>query len=138
MLHSGSHPAFAGYTSKRALADFAVRQDGTQIPLAQLQGQPLVAVAAIARPAGFFSMLRERGLTLMHTIALPDHYDFDSWMPTPDKGYTLICTEKDAIKLWRSDPDALAVPLQFTPEPAFLAAVDTLLDAKLSSPHTAT
>ena len=138
VLHSGAHPAFAGFTSKRALADFAVRQDGTRLPLAQLQGQPLLAVAAIARPEEFFSMLRARGLTLTHTIALPDHYDFDSWMPTPDKGYTLICTEKYAVKLWRGHPAARAVPLQFAPEPAFLAAVDALLDAKLSSPHTAT
>ncbi|MDR3453930.1 MAG: tetraacyldisaccharide 4'-kinase [Rhodoferax sp.] len=138
VLHSGPHPAFAGFTSKRALADFAVRQDGTQIPLTQLQGQPLVAVAAIARPEGFFNMLRERGLTLTHTIALPDHYDFDSWMPTTDKGYTLICTEKDAVKLWHGHPAALAVPLQFAPEPAFLVVADALLDAKLSSPHTAT
>jgi tetraacyldisaccharide 4'-kinase len=42
----------------------------------------------------------------------------------------MICTEKDAVKLWREAPDALAVPLVCEPEPAFFSA----LDAKLSSP----
>ena len=138
VLHSGLHPAFAGYTAHRSLAQFAVRQDGTRLALAQLLGQPLVAVAAIARPEGFFDMLRELGLSLIQTIALPDHYSFDSRFPLPDNGYTLICTEKDALKLWRNRPDALAVPLQFAPEPAFLAAIDAMLDAKLSSLSTAT
>ena len=138
VLHSGLHPAFAGYTAHRGLAQFAVRQDGTQLPLANLLGRPLVAVAAIARPEGFFDMLRERGLTLAQTIALPDHYSFDSEIPLPGNGYMLVCTEKDALKLWRNHPDALAVPLQFSPEPAFLAAIDALLDAKLSSLSKAT
>lgn len=138
VLHTGSNPAFAGFTARRALAEFAVRRDGTRVPLAQLQGQALTAVAAIARPANFFEMLRERGLTLADTIALPDHYDFNSFMMNMDKGKTLICTEKDAMKLWADHPDALAVPLEFEPEPAFLAAADALLDAKLSSVHTGT
>jgi tetraacyldisaccharide 4'-kinase len=137
VLHSGSHPAFAGYTARRSLAEFAVRQDGTRVALAELSGQPLAGVAAIARPEGFFDMLRQQGLTLARTIALPDHYSFDSVASIPDDGCTLICTEKDALKLWRGRPDALAVPLQFAPEAAFLAAVDALLDAKLSSLLTA-
>jgi tetraacyldisaccharide 4'-kinase len=136
VLHTGSNPAFAGFTARRALAEFAVRRDGTHVPLAQLQEQPLIAVAAIARPASFFDMLRERGLTLAETIALPDHYDFNSFMVNGDKDKPLVCTEKDAVKLWVDHPDALAVPLQFEPEPAFLSAADALLDAKLSSAHT--
>ena len=138
VLHTGSNPAFAGFTARRALAQFAVRRDGTHVPLAQLQGQALIAVAAIARPANFFEMLRARGLTLVDTIALPDHYDFNSFTVNMDKGKTLVCTEKDAVKLWTDHPNALAVPLQFEPEPAFLAAADALLDAKLSSVHTGT
>jgi len=138
VLHTGSTPAFAGFTARRALAEFAVRCNGTRVPLAQLRGESLIAVAAIARPTNFFDMLRERGLTLADTIALPDHYDFDSFMVNMGKGETLICTEKDAFKLWIHHPEALAVPLEFEPEPAFLAAADTLLDAKLSSAHTGT
>lgn len=138
VLHTGSNPAFAGFTARRALAEFAVRRDGTRVPLAQLRGQSLIAVAAIARPANFFDMLREHGLTLADTIALPDHYEFDSFLISRDKDKIVICTEKDAVKLWIHHPEALAVPLQFEPEPAFLAAADALLDTKLSSAHTGT
>jgi tetraacyldisaccharide 4'-kinase len=97
--------------------------------LEELAKAPVVAVAAIAKPESFFQMLRDRGLSLQQAVALPDHYDFDSWNPARHKGLRLVCTEKDALKLWRHAPDALAVPLAFAPEPAFFAA----LDAKLSS-----
>ena len=145
VLHSGMHPAFpGGYRAQRTLADDAHTADGTPVALAglaksaALAHQPLLALAAIAQPDAFFSMLRARGLRLAQTLALPDHYDFNSWSRPSDKGYTLICTEKDAVKLWPLHPDALAVPLIFTPEPAFLAALDQLLSrqlSKLSSPH---
>jgi tetraacyldisaccharide 4'-kinase len=139
VLHSGGKPAFAGFTARRALADHALRRDGSQLPLASLIGQRLIAVAAIAKPEAFFQMLRERALQVQRCIALPDHHDFDNWTRPADAGYALICTEKDALKLWRKAPKALAVPLMFEPEPAFFAALDAklssfaALDAKLSS-----
>jgi tetraacyldisaccharide 4'-kinase len=129
VIHTGTRPAFAGFTARRALADHALRLDGTPVPLASLAGRALIAVAAIAKPEAFFQMLRERGLVPQRGIALPDHHDFSDWEPPPGNGYTLICTEKDAVKLWRRAPDALALPLVFEPEPAFFSA----LDAKLSS-----
>jgi tetraacyldisaccharide 4'-kinase len=129
VIHTGTRPAFAGFTARRALADHALRLDGTPVPLASLAGRALVAVAAIAKPEAFFQMLRERALVPQQGIALPDHHDFSDWEPPPGNGYTLICTEKDAVKLWRRAPDALALPLVFEPEPAFFSA----LDAKLSS-----
>jgi tetraacyldisaccharide 4'-kinase len=129
VIHTGTRPAFAGFTARRALADHALRLDGTPVPLASLAGRALIAVAAIAKPEAFFQMLRERGLVPQQGIALPDHHDFSDWEPPPGNGYTLICTEKDAVKLWRRAPDALALPLVFEPEPAFFSA----LDAKLSS-----
>lgn len=132
VLHTGRQPAFAGFTAQRALADHALRSDGTRVPLTSLKGQPLVALAAIANPQAFFNMLRAQGLTPERCIALPDHYDFDSWLRPSDGTYSLICTEKDAVKLWRRAPDALAAPLLVTPEPAFFAALDARL-AKLSS-----
>jgi tetraacyldisaccharide 4'-kinase len=142
VLHSGAHPAFAGFTAERTLAGHALRADGSQIALAELArgaAKPLLAVAAIAKPEDFFTMLRAQGLILAGTIALPDHYDFNSWLRSEYEGYTVICTEKDAVKLWHKQPDALAVPLLFTPEPAFLAKLDALLtirlNATLSSPH---
>jgi tetraacyldisaccharide 4'-kinase len=130
VLHSGERPAFdGGYTATRALAQDAVASDGKRAPLSALAGQPVTALAAIARPDAFFEMLRARGLTLAETIALPDHFDFDGWQAPSDAGHLLLCTEKDAVKLWRKAPGALAVPLHFAPAPEFFAA----LDAKLSS-----
>ncbi len=137
VLHTGSHPAFAGFTARRALARHALRADGTRLTLealAQTGGKPLLALAAIAQPDAFFAMLRAQGLTLAHTLALPDHYDFDSWLRPSDKDYELICTEKDAIKLWQIHPDALAVALEFSPEPGFLAALDSLLPGQARTP----
>lgn len=142
VLHSGAHPAFTGFTAQRNLALHATRADGSRIALtalAQAGGKPLLALAAIARPQAFFAMLQARGLTLARTMPLPDHDDLDGWQYPSDQDYTLVCTEKDAVKLWPTHPEALAVPLEFTPEPAFLAAVDRLLaqalDTKLSSAH---
>ncbi|KQW57441.1 tetraacyldisaccharide 4'-kinase [Variovorax sp. Root411] len=130
VLHSGARPAFAGgYTASRALARDALTSGGQRVPLASLAGRPLVALAAIARPGAFFDMLRARGLTLAETIALPDHFDFEAWQRPANAEQTLVCTEKDAVKLWRKVPDALAVPLEFAPSAEFFTA----LDAKLSS-----
>lgn len=124
-------PSFA---LQRQLADYALRLDGTRIPLVDLHGVPCCAVAAIARPEDFFSMLRAQGLHLAETHALPDHYDFDSYQRTPHKGYSLICTEKDAAKLWRHHPDALAVPLEVRVDNGFFTAIDALLKRPRPSP----
>lgn len=129
VLHTGSRPAFAGFTARRSLADYALRRDGTKVPLTNFTERRLVAVAAIAKPEAFFEMLSQRALRLQRCIALPDHHDFEDWTPSMVEGCTLFCTEKDAVKLWRKVPDALAVPLVFEPEQAFFSA----LDAKLSS-----
>lgn len=142
VLHTGRHPAFAGFTAHRSLAPLAVRKDGSRIPLSTLNAPdtpPLMAVAGIAQPQAFFAMLQATGLTLAQTVALPDHYDFDSLPRSIHEGYQLICTEKDALKLWQSAPDALAIPLVQTAEPAFFHALDACLAehsaATLSSPH---
>ncbi|MES2948792.1 MAG: tetraacyldisaccharide 4'-kinase [Pseudomonadota bacterium] len=142
VLHTGGRPAFAGYRAQRSLAPFAVERDGTQVSLKTLSatGAPaLVALAGIAQPESFFSMLRALKLPLAQTISLPDHYTFNSAPHPIYEGYRLVCTEKDAVKLWPFAPQALAIPLVFSPEPAFFAALDSALaerdSAKLSSPH---
>lgn len=133
VVHGGSTQAFAGYGAPRKLADHALRSDGGRIGLASLRGQSLLAVAGIARPQAFFDMLRAQGLAPEQTIALPDHFDFTGWRSPADPPMQLLCTAKDAVKLWREHPQALAVPLEVTLDPAMLSALDGLLDAKLSS-----
>lgn len=129
VLHTGNQPAFTGHTAQRRLATHALRSDGRRIDLSSLaeDRRPLLAVAGVARPQAFFDMLKGQGLTLAQVQALPDHDDFAQWVRPSDRDYTLLCTEKDAIKLWLRHPDALAVPLVFTPEPAFFTALDRLL-----------
>ena len=84
-------------------------------------------------------MLRAQGLVLHEALTLPDHYDFDSLPRSSYMGYSLICTEKDAMKLWQLAPNAVAVPLHFEVEPTFWDQFDPLLraasSAKLSLPH---
>jgi tetraacyldisaccharide 4'-kinase len=133
VLHSGANPAFAGWRAQRRLADYAVRFDGTRVPLATLRDTPVLAVAAIAQPESFFSMLRTAGLTLAETRALPDHYNFDSWSRPSDKHKIVICTEKDAAKLWLHQPTALAVPLVLAIDAGFWAALDQRVNPWLSS-----
>jgi tetraacyldisaccharide 4'-kinase len=94
-----------------------------RIALSTLKGQAVDAVAGLARPEAFFDMLRQSGLTLAHTTALPDHHDFEDGSPA-NTGRTLLCTEKDAAKLWPHEPRALAVPLVITPEADFWTSLD--------------
>lgn len=129
VLHTGTHPVFAGFQARRELDTLAYRADGSAVALAELAkpsstSQPLLALAAIAQPEAFFAMLRAQGVTPDETLALPDHYDLDSISRSKYAGYRLICTEKDAVKLWPVRPDALAVPLICTLPDAFLNALD--------------
>jgi tetraacyldisaccharide 4'-kinase len=123
----------AGHTVWRTLASHAVRADGTRAPLASLAGHKLHALAGIANPQPFFTMLRAAGLHLERTFPLPDHHPFDDGSKL-DPGATLLCTEKDAAKLWRLRPDAWAVPLQLEIEPAFWEQLDRKLSSRHGSP----
>ncbi len=137
VLHSGQKPAFKGFTASRQLSDHGVAADGKTHALSSLQGQPVVALAAIARPNAFFEMLTACGLTLSQTISLPDHHDFLGYQLDIEPETTLLCTEKDGVKLFglqsMTRVRVLAVPLQFLPEPAFMTAVDVLLAPLLTT-----
>lgn len=132
VLRTGAPPGIDGFDATRRLASYAMRADGKRVPLASLKGRQLTAIAGVARPEAFFEMLRAEGLHLARTIALPDHHDFRG-DPIAYGSAELICTEKDAVKLWQLRPGAWAVPLELDVDPAFWAALDRLLDAKLSS-----
>ena len=138
VLHTGNqatkltNTAAPQFTARRALARYVLKADGSKINLDDLKLRTkLVALAGIANPEAFFDMLRSQGLNLATTIALPDHvdfsYDFNSYLGNKYAGYTLICTVKDAVKLWQIQPEALAIPLEFEPEAAFFTAFDALL-----------
>ena len=145
VLHTGRHPAFGGFTSRRELADAAVTAEGQMVPLASLMSHTgftndsvkLIALAGIAHPEAFFEMLAARGLPLARTLGLADHADFSNFdlssLVLPGEPLTtVLCTEKDAVKLFELPQIAavriLAVPLVFTPEPAFFKALDQALN----------
>ncbi len=134
---SGEADAHA-FAVQRRLAHFAVQADGTQRPLSSWEHTPVQALAGIAKPEVFFDMLRAQGVTLAHTQALPDHADLQQLHLDASQG-DVLCTEKDAVKLWPQHPHAWAVPLQTTLPNELLAALDQHLaaiqHAKLSSPH---
>lgn len=136
-VDTGDMPAF---DAVRRLAPDAIGPQGQRMPLAQLQGQPVTAVAGIARPQVFFDMLRDRGLAPAQEVPLPDHADPTSYADVlRGAGHALVCTEKDAVKLFPLIPSdgsrqAWAVPLELQPDPAFFAAVDAHL-AVLKTPR---
>ena len=126
------------FAVQRNLADFALQANGTQRPLRSWGQTPVQALAGIAKPEQFFAMLIEQGMNVPHTHALADHADFEQLNIDASQG-DVLCTEKDAVKLWADHPQAWAVPLQTTLTTELLAAIDLHLaaaqHAKLSSPH---
>lgn len=130
----------AVYRAQRSLHTHAVRGDQQQHALdAWVQaGQPVIAVAGIAQPERFFHMLEATGLVLAARHALPDHASHDAYsaLARTYQGMALpvLCTEKDAVKLWDCMPQAWAVPLLLEPERAFFAALSAWW---LGLPHRA-
>ena len=142
VLHTGRMPAFDGFASMRRLAAHAFAANGRQVLLTDLTHCPVVALAGIAHPENFFDMLRAVGLTLEKALAWPDHHIFGADELDGLAGQTVLCTEKDAVKLFAlpglTELDLLAVPLEFSPEPAFFDALDALLTPLISQlplPH---
>lgn len=136
VVHTGSQPAFPGYSAARRLADHAVAPGGSRVPLSSLKGQRITALAGIANPRKFFEMLEAAGLEPELAIGLPDHYDFAGFKPPAGEHTIFLCTTKDAMKLFghpaMANRRVLAVPLETELEPAFFAALDALLAPLLS------
>ena len=129
LLHSGPRPDEApaqSFAMSRRLASHAVNASGQRTPLTALRNRTVHAVAGIARPEAFFEMLRQQGVQLAHTQAWPDHANFSGWTP-PSGDAVVLCTEKDAVKLWPEHPNVLAVPLVLDVPEAFTAALDLWL-----------
>lgn len=129
-------PGLPTFEAQRRLADHAINRQGLRVALTELAQRPVSAVAGIARPDVFFDMLRERGVPLKRAIPMADHaQDRDYAALELQTGETLVCTEKDAVKLFDQlppDAEAWAVPLELTPEPAFWTAFNALLAERVA------
>lgn len=133
-----SAPGASLFNATRRLASDALGPAGERIPLHGLRNHRLIAVAGIARPSVFFDMLHATGLRPEREVGLPDHADVADYAALiGDPSCTLLCTEKDAVKLFpllaqvppASRVQAWAVPLEMTPDPAFFNALDHHLQA---------
>jgi tetraacyldisaccharide 4'-kinase len=109
-VHTGRIAFEDSLAAHRQLASFAVNGRGEQRDLRLWASQAVDALAAIAQPQAFFSALQSAGLTLSKTQAFPDHDPLLDWQP--EHGRDVLCTEKDAVKLWPRHPQVWAVPLQ--------------------------
>lgn len=133
-----SAPGTRLFSATRQLAAHAVGPAGETMSLQALRAQRTTAVAGIARPSVFFDMLRALGLTPEQTVGLPDHadaVDYTAVLQDPER--VLLCTEKDAVKLFpllsqlpkTRRAQVWAVPLELTPDPSFFSALDDSLRA---------
>lgn len=90
------------------------------------------AVAGIAVPGRFFSMLRAHDLDIQE-LALPDHYDYNK-NPFKDLDADLIfITEKDAVKCRKhpeihSDPRIWVVPLEMVLDKHLIDFIDQKIE----------
>lgn len=140
LLHTDGKPgkpgsALPGFVAERRLqrawplAAWWRGDAGAARPLAELADRDWLACAGLARPEGFFDSLRAAGLRVSQ-LALADHADYSTlpWAP----GSAVLVTEKDAVKLAATRPGCEQVwvaPLDLRPEPAFVAALRSELQA---------
>ena len=129
LLHTHQRTLPEGFESRRELSSFALTSEGKQVPTEVLKLKPVEVVSGIAKPDAFLAMLEQGQFQIRHSTALPDHYDFQTWKPSHPE-LPLLCTEKDAVKLWARFPQALAMPLMFEPESSFWEAFDQLFQSR--------
>jgi tetraacyldisaccharide 4'-kinase len=131
-LSSENPPWHKALGVTRQLSAIAINGLNEQVPLHELP-QPLNALAAIAQPELFFQGLRDLGVSLNQTLALPDHDPLTSWQPTGAGAW--VCTEKDAVKIWPRHPQVWAIPLSVTLPDGWVEEIDRALHSWLSSRH---
>jgi tetraacyldisaccharide 4'-kinase len=129
LLHTHNRTLPEGFESRRELSSFALTSEGKQVPIADLKLNPVEVVSGIAKPDAFLAMLEQKQFQIRHSTALPDHDNFQTWQPSHPE-LPLLCTEKDAVKLWARFPQAIAMPLVFEPETAFWKTFDQLFQSR--------
>jgi len=79
---------------------------GEARPVKSLKGKPILAIAAIARPDSFFSLLKDLGMNVAGTMAYTDHHGYNAGDIAAIRlkmkatgAEAIITTEKDGVKL---------------------------------------
>jgi tetraacyldisaccharide 4'-kinase len=129
LLHTHQRTLPEGFESQRRLSAYGLTSLGQQIPLDSLKSKQVEVVSGIAKPEAFLAMLQQAQFQIGQASTLPDHDDFTSWTPMHPT-MPLLCTEKDAVKLWARFPQAVSIPLVFEAEEAFWKAFDQLFQSR--------
>jgi tetraacyldisaccharide 4'-kinase len=93
-----AHPGEYPMTLAGGLAENLA--DSHAVPLADLRGRPLHAVAGIGNPEQFFDDLRAAGLEII-AHDFPDHHPFQASDLAFNDELPILMTEKDAVKCRR-------------------------------------
>ncbi len=142
VMNTGEQPKIDGFCATRRLAKTLVDAQGQRLTLKELRADstgPLIALAGVAQPDLFFKMLKDEGLAIDECLGLPDHAPLESYealvrrlMATHGPELRLVCTQKDAVKLWTLCPQALAIELEVNLPIAFLQELDRAVAQTLS------
>ena len=82
-----------------------IRSTGVEAPLGELAGQPVVALAGLARPSRFLADLRSTGANVLETHLFPDHHRYAPaellrvTSGAQRHGAIIVTTEKDRQRL---------------------------------------
>lgn len=133
---AGERAELAGWPVMRLEPVAWRRLDGRRLPLSALAGRAVRALAGIGNPQRFFDTVRQLGVEVTDTVALPDHVPAERLRRVLEEGPgPWVMTEKDAIKC---QPDstgecywlevAARLPSQW--EQAWLARVRACVEEK--------
>lgn len=101
-----------------------------------LRDKPVIAFAGLARPSKFFALCEASGMRLIETFAFPDHHRYSRndiaglLAQAKRAGATLVCTEKDGVKLTASEREqihVLPITIAWQNEPALQHFLSTEL-----------
>ena len=128
VVHSGVRRQQPGYElSPGALVNL---KTGTEIALRQLNNKQVHAVAAIAYPEKFFSLLESFGL-IVNRHHFADHHAFTATDLTFNDNHPVLMTEKDRVKCQQYADDRMwCLPVHAVVDSAIMNAFDDLLTSK--------
>jgi tetraacyldisaccharide 4'-kinase len=105
-------------------------------PLSAFADAPVIALAGIAHPERFFSMLEAAGLAI-ERAPRPDHHAYATAEAARFAGRVVLTTEKDAVKLQGWGDTIWVVPVTPVWTPSLADWLATRLATLSSSPATA-
>ena len=76
---------------------YQLKNPTQKVNLSDFNGKQILAAAGLGNPNKFFNLLKSSGLTI-HSLALPDHYDFSVNPFENRQEEVILITQKDAVK----------------------------------------